>query len=443
MTRTRLLHALALLALSASIPARAQETPGPRVVRESDGTNEIAPGDTWEGSAAAADEMKIVFLVCGGDVVCDVEVTVPERGRTYLMAGPYVCNSEVGLGLKLTRARFKKGRHELRIRPHEPGGFKLSVTLWKEEPGFDIEPNNGHETAQPLPPKTKMRGTISLPGGDHDCFAAEVEKGPIHVSFRRVRQGSKDRRLNGTLNILGRGAGGRPEIRNSYALNEISDEFHFFPVVEKGRFWIAVGMGSSFQGDEYDIAWEPLVAGVTDAEKEAARAALARGETWLREHGPGGKTYEPNPAAIDALALMALLAGDAGRRDRPWLEDTYLRRIEGHLKPVPGVKWRGEDLFGHAKIYEHAILTLALAEAVAEGFESAKPACLKAARYLLAAQLTGHRPAGWNGPVLVNDDFHGGWRYAPNSTDMDISATGWCLVALIAVDAAGLEVDGL
>lgn len=441
MTRPLILLVAALLAL-AVVPARAQETP--RVVKEADGKNEIVPGDVFEGNAATAGETNIIFLVCENDVICDMEITVPERGTVYLMADPYTFNSEIGVNLKLTRARFKKGRTEIRVRPAQAGDFKLTVTPWQEQPGFDIEPNNDPDHSQTLTPGQKMRATISRPGGDTDCFSANVEKGPIHVAFRRVLQASKERKLNGTLNLITKSAKGYFEPQNYFALNDVAEEFHFFPVVEKGPLWFSVGMGAScFQGDEYEIWWEPFTPGLIDAEKETAKAALASGEKWLREHGPGGKVYEPNPEAMDAFALMALLAGEAGKQDRQWLEDTYIRRIEGYLKLYPGVKWRGEDLFGHARIYDHAILTIALAEAVADGFESAKPACLKAAKYLLAAQLSGQRPAGWHGPVASTDESYGGWRYTPDFNNTDISATGWCLVALTAVDAAGISINGL
>ncbi|MBK9974044.1 MAG: hypothetical protein IPP14_04645 [Planctomycetes bacterium] len=433
---------LALIAVLLSVAAHGQE---PRVVKESpDGKNEIAPGDTFEANAAAIDATDSVTLVCESDVICNLEITVPEGGQVYLMADPYTVFSEVGVNLKLTRARFKKGRNEIRMRPNRAGDYKLIVTVWAELPDFDIEPNNDTTSAQALAAGQKMRGTVSMPYGDRDCYTAQVEAGPLHVVFKKLVQADKDRPLNARFSIMAKGPEGYIDDQYAYAADETTNEYHFYPVVKAGPVWFYLLMGSTVQGDEYEISWEPFTPGLTDADKQAARKALETGEKWLVDQGPGGKTWEPYEAAMDAFAFMALLAGEAGKNDRKTLEQTWVPRLEASLKLVPDIEWKGEAVYGiEYKVYEHSIVTLALAEAVAQGLESAKPACLKAARFLLAAQLTGSRHKDWNGPVATSDDSFGGWRYTPNSKDMDISVTGWCLVALTAVDAAGLKVEGL
>jgi hypothetical protein len=439
MTRTL---TLALIALVFSAALHAAE---PRVVKQSpDGKNEIVPGDIFEANAAAVDATTTVTLVCEADVICNLEITVPEKGTVYLMSDVYTVFSETGVNLRLTRARFKKGRTEMRMRPHQAGDYTLTITPWNELPDFDIEPNNDTTSAQALAAGQKMRGTISMPMGDRDCYTAEVEKGPLHIMFRRLPGANKERPLNARFEIMAKGTTGYPEETYTYSIDRTADEYHFYPVAKAGPIWFHLIMGSTWQGDEYEISWEPFTPGLTDAEKDAARQALAAGEKWLRNPWDGAKTYEPHKEAMEAFTFMALLAGDAGKNEAKWLEETYVPRLEAYLKLVPGIEWRGEPVYGlESKIYEHSIVTLALAEAAAHGMESAKAPCLKAAKFLLAAQLTGTRPDGWNGPVASGHDAYGGWRYTPNAADMDISITGWCLVALTAVDAAGLKVQGL
>src|SRR5687768_9431540 len=75
-TMTRTLT-LALIALVLSAGLHAQE---PRVVKQSpDGKNEIVPGDVFEANAAAVDATTTVTLVCEADVICNLEITVPEK----------------------------------------------------------------------------------------------------------------------------------------------------------------------------------------------------------------------------------------------------------------------------------------------------------------------------------------------------------------------------
>jgi len=61
----------------------------------------------------------------------------------------------------------------------------------------------------------------------------------------------------------------------------------------------------------------------------------------------------------------------------------------------------------------------------------------------VATQNTERKPAALKGPIDREARGYGGWRYSPEDATSDLSIVGWCLIALTAVDAAGLKVAGL
>ncbi|MBS0201510.1 MAG: terpene cyclase/mutase family protein [Planctomycetes bacterium] len=88
---------------------------------------------------------------------------------------------------------------------------------------------------------------------------------------------------------------------------------------------------------------------------------------------------------------------------------------------------------GHGPMYDHGISTLMLAEAsgmVPERQAAAtRKALEQAIRLILASQMVAKPP-----------DQRGGWRYTPNTTESDLSVTGWQLMALRAAKDIGCDV---
>ena len=137
--------------------------------------------------------------------------------------------------------------------------------------------------------------------------------------------------------------------------------------------------------------------------------------------------------SVTSLAVMAFLA--AGHV--PGEPGPYRESIERGIKYVLAHQQPNGMLVSktsHGPMYCHGISTLMLAEIVgmtadAELSDRAQVALARAVKLILAAQA-----------VPKNDDHAGGWRYQPNSSDSDISVTGWQLMALRAAKAAGCEV---
>lgn len=97
--------------------------------------------------------------------------------------------------------------------------------------------------------------------------------------------------------------------------------------------------------------------------------------------------------------------------------------------------------FGTTGMYEHAIATLGLVEALADlNDESLEPMVREAIELILRSHNTEHKPPTLRGPVKHDSQYYGGWRYSPDSTDSDISITGWQILALKAAANAGFVI---
>ena len=160
--------------------------------------------------------------------------------------------------------------------------------------------------------------------------------------------------------------------------------------------------------------------------------AIDHGLLFLQRQQKEDGSFEAQgpPAAMAGLAVLAFLSnghtpelGRYGPSAAAALD--YLLR----LNPEGGY-------YGHGggKMYGHAIVTIALAEAHGvEGDEvrgrKVRAALERCLRVLYAAQ-----------DARKDKAAAGGWRYEPAASDSDLSASGWCIMALRACDSAGLKV---
>jgi hypothetical protein len=141
-----------------------------------------------------------------------------------------------------------------------------------------------------------------------------------------------------------------------------------------------------------------------------------------------------NRTAMTALSIMAMAAvGHQPADDTP----------QGHaMKKALAFVLRpdNQDASGYfgskdgSRMYGHGIITLMLAELLGMGADGAQDKqitehCKAAIKVILQSQAV---------PKTAHDD--GGWRYSPESTDSDLSASVWQVSALRAAKNAGLEV---
>jgi len=152
---------------------------------------------------------------------------------------------------------------------------------------------------------------------------------------------------------------------------------------------------------------------------EAERAVLAA-LRWLKNaQKPNGSWETKNPTAITALATLAFL-GHGHTPDDPEFGQTLMKAFQYLVARGP-----------QNNMYEHAILTYALAE----GYGMTQSPALKAPLQKCVDVLIKSQE------VPKDDPLHtGGWRYNQSSKDSDTSVAGWCVQALEAAKLAGINV---
>jgi len=145
-------------------------------------------------------------------------------------------------------------------------------------------------------------------------------------------------------------------------------------------------------------------------------------ESGARCEAPGDARYD---IGVSGLALLALLGAGNTPSSGPYkaaVRDglAWLRRKQDAETGLIGGQ------IGHTFLYQHAIATLALCEALAlEPSLEARQVCRAAVATILRAR-----------------NPYGAWRYdLPPAGDNDTSVTGWMMFALEAAKLAGLEVD--
>ena len=151
--------------------------------------------------------------------------------------------------------------------------------------------------------------------------------------------------------------------------------------------------------------------------------AVERGLEYLAARQKADGSYDQShgrTAAIPALAGMAFLAKGYLPGDGPYGENIN-RALDYVLSCANSKGYFGERENG--KMYAHSIATLFLSEVSgmvdAERQKKLDVALAKAIKIILDAQA-----------VRKSTQHQGGWRYSPDSSDSDMSCSGWALMAL-------------
>ena len=147
----------------------------------------------------------------------------------------------------------------------------------------------------------------------------------------------------------------------------------------------------------------------------------------------GGAGYDEYDAGVTGLAVLAFLgAGMTPRSETSWKDEVTGRTVVAGEVVRRGIEWLVASLdaegcaggrHGSKYMYNHAVATLALAEAYGTtGAEALRNPAQNAVSFLVQAQNPGR-----------------GWRYSRNCGDNDTSVTSWAVAALHAAELAGLE----
>jgi hypothetical protein len=165
--------------------------------------------------------------------------------------------------------------------------------------------------------------------------------------------------------------------------------------------------------------------GGNDETEAAVRRALEWFKRTQEREGYWGRGGQGHHAAGTALAMLCFMGYGAKHTEAGPYQPTLERALAWLLKQA-----RAEgDLRGDGDLYDHAIVTMALAEAynLTRDLRLQEPV-RKAVAFIVTAQ----------------NKKTGGWRYKPWARDPqekgDLSVTGWQIMALKSALLAGVEV---
>ena len=191
---------------------------------------------------------------------------------------------------------------------------------------------------------------------------------------------------------------------------------------------------------------------VTPATEEEVSQALTRALDYLAseqtKEGYWSQSRHDDKVGIAGLALQAFIGGECVPKDYNSNIKTAINFLKTEYHPSSEYQSGTEDgadyggLIAESEpMYEHAIATLALIEALVKNNDlSLAPIIEDALQLIIRAQNTEHKPELLGGPINVDSEDYGGWRYSPDSTDSDISVTGWQILALKGALGAGFSV---
>ncbi|MGB6867702.1 MAG: hypothetical protein WBE11_18620, partial [Candidatus Aminicenantaceae bacterium] len=314
------------------------------------------------------------------------------------------------------------------------------IGAWKA--GQEFEPNDDRDHANELKNGQEMTGYAN-PHQDIDWYTITVPKPGFAVWMIDL---SAVHKVDFSIELFD-AEGNRLKMANITEEND--DEKLVRMKVVPGKYYITVNS----VGGNTDVSYtlksaeftKPPVA-AEEISKSLTRALdyLAQKQT---EEGYWPGMYEGN-AGIAGLALMAFIGADCVPKKYSSNITQAVNFLKSKYTPSSNYKQGSKDAayFGglihtNNPMYEHGIATLALIETLVElNDPSLEPILEDALQLIIRVQNTEHKPESLGGPVNADSPHYGGWRYNPESTDSDISISGWQILALKAGLMAGFTI---
>jgi hypothetical protein len=308
---------------------------------------------------------------------------------------------------------------------------------WKE--GQEAEPNNDIKQANEIKLNVPFSGHIHAVY-DSDYYAVKVPEPGLDIMVVR---------LSGVPGIcwnLYRHDIDDNELDQSRTGEAGTGEEMVMMKVLPGTYYLEVQVRSGKNvGAEYT-----LYAGRTEktpATAEEVQKALIKALDWLASKQQKDGSWYGHEPAFTGLSLMSFIGAKCVPKDY----SVHTKAAVQYLKSVhkPGSEYadgsKDADYYGGQlgsdNMYEHAIATLSLIEALVDlNDPSLEPLAQEAISLIIRSQNTEHKPETLGGPIKPDDDAYGGWRYNPTSTGSDLSVSGWQILTLRGAMNAGFSV---
>jgi hypothetical protein len=303
----------------------------------------------------------------------------------------------------------------------------------------ESEPNDDVETADEIELNVRVAGRINE-RGDWDHYVIRIPTPGVETF---VVQLSGFPKVRWSLELLD--ADGNELDHSRFADTGEGEEIvkmKFKP----GTYYLAVSVESGKKrGAEYTlyVGGPPKPPATAKEVKQALGKALDFLASKQQTDGSWSRYEEGNTG----LCLMAFVGAMCVGKDYSPNIRAATNYLKSQYRPSSDYPQGSEDAdcyggrLGEGDMYQHAIATLALAEAlVALNDDSLEPIVQDAISLIIRSQNTDRKPETLGGPIRSDSRHHGGWRYEPESTDSDISVTGWQILALRAAVNAGFSV---
>jgi len=182
------------------------------------------------------------------------------------------------------------------------------------------------------------------------------------------------------------------------------------------------------------------------ATAEEVQQALRRALDWLaskqQKDGSWSGRY-----AYTGLSIQAFIGAKCVQKDYSANTKSAVQYLKSVWKPSAKYAEGSKDQafyggqLGTENMYEHAMTTLGLIEALVDlNDASLEPIAQEAINLIIRSQNTEHKLEALGGPFKTDSESYGGWRYRPDSTNSDLSVSGWQILALRAAVNAGFSV---
>jgi len=213
-----------------------------------------------------------------------------------------------------------------------------------------------------------------------------------------------------------------------------------------GTYYLRIRVrGGKNTGAEYTLyAGKPQKPPATP---EEVQLALVKALDWLASKQQKSGSWPGYETAFTGLSIMAFIGGKCAQKDFSVNVAGAINYLKSKYRPFSKFQAGSKDAayyggqLGSDSMYEHAIATTALIEALVDRDDpSLEPIALDAINLIIRSQNTEQKPGTLGGPFKPDSKYYGGWRYNPSSDSSDLSVTGWQILALKAAANAGFIV---
>jgi hypothetical protein len=312
---------------------------------------------------------------------------------------------------------------------------------WQE--GQEFELNDTKDQANELKLDQIITGYI-FPGNDDDWYTITVPEKGLDILVVELSAVSQ---VNLSITLLDEAG---TKLKKMDIGGKGEEEVMVRMRYPSGKYYISLKAGEANAKEPYTLrVGKPTV---TPATAEEVNQAITRALDYLaheqNKEGYWSQNKNDYKVGIAGLALQAFIGGECVPKNYSSNINAAINFLKTKYRPSSEYQSGTKDraiyggLIAEGKpMYEHAIATLALIEALVEKNDlSLAPLIEDALQLIIRAQNTEHKPELLGGPIKVNSKGYGGWRYNPDSTDSDISISGWQILALKGALSVGFSI---